>query len=96
MSKRERHDCPSCGAGLVSEPVSTPFRCSRCDWRLISRDEWQKLPPFRQGYAFYMQSSWPTSELGREKNPHAENTPAWKAFRDGEDRAARSAQDSEE
>jgi hypothetical protein len=43
-----------------------------------------------------MQSSWPTSELGREKNPHAENTPAWRAFREGEHRAALSAQDGEE
>jgi hypothetical protein len=90
------HYCPSCGAGLVSEPIGAPLRCKHCGWHLVSLDAWRDLPPFRQGYAFYMQSSWPTSELANVKNPHEEGTVAWTAFRDGEQRAAIDAQDGEE
>jgi hypothetical protein len=62
--------CPSCGASLVSAPVRAPLRCMRCDWCLLSRDAWRKLSPFRQGYVFYMQAEWPTSELRCENKRH--------------------------
>lgn len=91
-----RHYCPSCGAALVSEPVAAPLHCARCDWRLISRDEWRKLSPYRQGYVLYMQAEWPTSELTGEQNPHARSTPAWEEFCRGEYCAMLDAQDGEE
>lgn len=97
MTKALKNEsCPACGATLLSEPRGAPFRCTRCDWRLISRDEWRELAPRAQGYVFYLQSSWRTSELAGEKNPHAEGTPAWRAFRDGEQRAVLSVLDGEE
>lgn len=92
----ERHRCPSCGASITVDGVGSPLRCLQCDWRLISREEWQKLPPFEQGFLLYMQSSWPTSPLKNQKNPHAKGTRAWTEFCDGETRAARAAQDGEE
>ena len=88
--------CPPCGAALVSEPAGTSLRCTRCGWRLISRDEWLKLSPFEQGHAYYYQASWPTSELTGEKNPHAKDSPEWTAFREGEQRAMLDVQDGEE
>jgi hypothetical protein len=91
-----RHYCPSCGAGLVSAPVGAPLRCLHCNWHLISREEWRKLSPFRQGYVLYMQAEWPTSELRGEQNPHARDTSAWEEFGRGEWRAMLDAQDSEE
>ena len=91
-----RHYCPACGAGLVSEPVGAPFRCKHCGWHLVSREAWQKLEPLRQGYVFYAQASWWTSELKGEKNPYAEGTQPWTAFREGEHRAMLDAQDGEE
>jgi hypothetical protein len=91
-----RHYCPSCGALLVSKPVGAPLRCARCDRRLILRAEWQKLAPFRQGYVFYMQAEWPTSELRGEQNPHARNTSAWEEFCRGEYCAMLDVQDGEE
>jgi hypothetical protein len=93
---RDRHCCPSCGAGLVSEPVGAPLACGRCGWHLVTLDAWKKLPPFRQGYALYMQGSWPTSEIAKETNPYAEGTSDWTAFSEGEQRAAMAAQDGEE
>lgn len=95
MSK-DRHDCPSCGAGLVAEPVGTPLRCMRCGWHLITLAEWKALSPLQQGYALYTQCSWPTSELAKLKNPYAAGTSAYRAFCDGEHRAMLSAQDGEE
>ena len=88
--------CPACGAPLVSEPAGTPLRCTRCGWRLITLTEWQTLPPFRQGYAHYMQADWQTSDLRDEKNPHAKDSPEWTAFRQGEQRAMLDVQDGEE
>lgn len=91
-----RHFCPSCGDGLVSEPKGTSLRCTHCGWKLITLAEWHALPPFQQGWAIYMQGSWPTSELAKAKNPYAENTPKWMEFCHGERRAMLSAQDGEE
>jgi len=91
----QRH-CPSCGAGLVSEPNGAPFRCKNCPWHLITRAEWKKLSPFDQGYVLYMQGAWPTSELAGAKNPYQKDTPDWTDFCHGERRAMLSAQDSEE
>jgi hypothetical protein len=54
------------------------------------------MPPFDQGYLVYMQGSWPTSELAKCKNPYAEGSASWEAFRNGEQRAVLSAQDGEE
>jgi hypothetical protein len=92
MPRHHQRSCPVCGSRLVTGPL----RCEHCAWHLVTRAEWKQLPPFSQGHAFYMQSSWPTSELAGAKNPHAEGTPAWTAFRRGEDRAVLDAQDSEE
>lgn len=88
--------CPSCGAGLVSEPIGAPLRCKHCSWHLVSIAEWKTLLPFDQGYLLYMQGEWPTSELGQEKNPYAEGTAQWEKFCEGERRAMMNAQDSEE
>lgn len=72
MSKH--HDCPACGAGLVSEPAGTPFRCSRCDWHLITLNEWKKLSPLQQGFAFYMQKLLAHQRAGpREKSAPREH-----------------------
>lgn len=91
-----RHYCPACGAGLVSEPIGAPLRCKHCGWRLVSCEEWRMLEAFQQGYVFYAQASWQTSELKDEKNPYPEGSPQWKAFREGEHRAMLNAQDGEE
>ena len=92
----DRHGCPACDTDLVSEPISVPLRCKHCGWHLVSLDAWRKLPPFGQGYTFYMEGDWPTSELAGEKNPYEEGTPAWTEFRHGEQRATLDAQDGEE
>ncbi len=76
--------------------MGSPLRCTRCRWHLISRAEWDQLGPAAQGYALYMQGSWPTSELRDARNPYAKDTPAWKKFCEGEQRAAIEAQDGEE
>lgn len=88
--------CPSCGAALVSKSVGAPLHCTRCTWHLLSRDEWRKLSPFRQGYVFYMQAEWPTSPLRGEQNPHVPDTSPWEEFGRGEWRATLEAQDSDE
>jgi len=88
--------CPPCGAALVSSRSRAPLHCTRCDWRLLSRDEWRKLSPFCQGYVFYMQAEWPTSELRGEQNPHARDTSAWEEFGRGEQSAMLDVQDGEE
>ena len=88
----ERHYCPACGAGLVSEPM----RCKHCGWHLVTLEAWRKLPPFGQGYSMYMQGSWQTSEIADETNPYAEGTSEWTAFRNGEQRAMLDTQDGEE
>lgn len=90
------HYCPSCGAALVSEPAGASLRCTRCRWRLITRAEWEKLSPFRQGFALYMQGSWPTSELAGVKNPYDKTSDEWTEFRRGEQQAVLDAQDGEE
>ena len=94
--KVNRHYCPACGAGLVSEPIGAPLKCKHCGWHLITLEAWQKLKPFGQGYAFYMQAAWPTSEIAGEKNPYAEGTDDWGAFRQGEQHALSDVQDGEE
>ena len=91
-----RNDCPACGGGLVSEPKGAPMRCTQCAWHLITLAEWKKLPPRGQGYLMYMQSSWPTSELAKAKNPYAAGSHKWAEFCEGEQHATRSAQDGEE
>ena len=96
MSTTVTYYCPPCGAGLVSDPPGTSLRCTRCAWGLISREEWAKLTPFDQGFALYMQASWPTSELADAKNPYKKDTAEWTAFRDGEQRAMLDVQDGEE
>lgn len=89
---RPPHACPSCGTPLVD----VPLRCPRGDWRLISREEWRRLPPREQGYVLYMQASWPTSELAGVSNPHDVDSAEWIAFRAGEQQAMLTAQDGEE
>lgn len=90
------HHCPSCGAGLISEPIGSPLRCKSCRWRLFTLAEWQAMTPFRRGYAWYMQSSWPTSPLEGEKNPYVDGTPECAEFHRGERAGVAAAQDSEE
>lgn len=102
--RADEHACPACGTRLTSDPSPDPssdppgtsLRCTRCAWRLIGRDAWRALDPFRQGYVLYMQAAWPTSELGGEQNSHPTGPPAWEAFRRGEANAARDVQDGEE
>ena len=91
-----RHHCPECGAILDAPTTGKSFACARCAWHLVTRKEWKKLSPLQQGFVFYMQASWPTSEIADEKNPHAEGSPAWRAFQQGEQRACMHAQDGEE
>jgi transposase-like protein len=93
---KPHHYCPSCSAGLVSEPIGAPLRCKHCGWHLVTLEAWRALTPFRQGYAMYMQGSWPTSEIVGQKNPYAESTPEWTAFRQGAQRAVLDVQDGEE
>lgn len=93
---RERHYCPACGAGLVSEPIGSPLKCKHCGWHLVTLAAWKKLSPFGQGYALYMQSNWPTSEIAKQTNPYAEGSDEWNEFRRGEQRGALDAQDGEE
>jgi hypothetical protein len=88
--------CPSCDAAIVAEPINVPLRCKHCGLHLITLEAWRKLTPFRQGYALYMQCSWPTSEISGQTNPYVENTPEWIAFRHGEQRATLATQDGEE
>ena len=95
-AKIARHRCPACGAGLSADPAGTPLRCWDCGWHLISLEAWRKLPPFGQGYALYMQGSWPTSQIAKEKNPYPHGTPESDAFKQGEQRATQDAQDGEE
>lgn len=91
-----RHYCPSCGAELVAEALGASLRCERCGWHLVTLEAWKKLSPIQQGFTFYAQGSWPTSEIANEKNPYARETSAWIAFREGERRATLAAQDSDE
>ena len=91
-----RHYCPSCGAGLVAEPIGTSLKCKHCGWHLISLEAWRKLSPYDKGYLLYMQSSWPTSELVSAKNPYPSGTPDYQDFCRGEQCAVQSAQDGEE
>jgi len=93
---RARHYCPSCGAGLVAEPIGAPLKCKHCSWHLITLDAWRKLSPFDKGYVLYMQGSWPSSELAGAKNPYPHGTPDHQDFCRGEQRAVLSAQDGEE
>jgi DNA-directed RNA polymerase subunit RPC12/RpoP len=90
------HYCPPCGAALISDPPGTSLRCTHCAWRLISLAEWKQLSPFEQGFAHYMQASWPTSELKGAKNPYATHSLKWSAFQLGAERAMLGVQDGEE
>jgi hypothetical protein len=60
---------------------------------LIPLKTWRRLAPFRQGYVFYMQVEWPTSELKGVQNVYAKNTPAWEEFCRGAYCAMLEAQD---
>jgi DNA-directed RNA polymerase subunit RPC12/RpoP len=95
-ARAKSHRCPACGAGLVSEPIGAPLRCKHCGWHLITLATWRELSPFGKGYAHYMQSAWPTSELAGQKNPYDRGTPDWTDFCRGEARAMQDAQDGEE
>ena len=96
MTKTIRHSCPACHATLVADLQGTPLRCPACRWHLITLQAWKTLTPFQQGFALYMQGSWPTSEIAREKNPYRKGTPEWTEFCNGEQRAMLSAMDGEE
>lgn len=86
------HHCPACGRGLDGPPL----RCAGCGWHLITLEAWKKLAPFGQGYALYMQASWPTSEIAGQSNPYEKGSDDWEAFRQGEARAVQDTQDGEE
>lgn len=90
------HYCPSCGAGLASEPVGAPLCCKNCRWHLVTLAEWGTFSPFQKGYVHYMQASWPTSELAKVSNPYQKGTPDYLEFCHGERRAMTDAQDGEE
>lgn len=58
--------------------------------RIVGVVHWSirsKLTPFRQGYLLYMQGAWPMSELKDQRNPYAEDSDEWGAFRQGEQHA---------
>jgi hypothetical protein len=76
--------------------MKAPLRCTRCTWHLIPLKTWRRLSLFRQGYVFYIQAEWPTSELKGVQNPYENGTPASEKFCRGEYCAMLDAQDGEE
>jgi len=86
------HRCPACGRILDGPPL----RCSGYRWHLSTLEAWEKLAPFDQGFALYMQGSWPMSEIADQSNPYAQGSTAWDKFRQGEALAVQEAQDGEE
>lgn len=85
--------CPSCYAASLREE---PIHCTRCGWSLTTLAKWRTLSPVRQGWVFYMESSWPTSELAQQQNPYEIGSKRRAEFCRGEMLATRSAQDGEE
>ena len=54
--------------------------------KLITLAEYNALTPYRQGYTYYYQASWPDSpipETGNTGNPYAEGTIEAEHFRAG-------------
>ena len=64
--------------------------------KLLTLAEWEKIPPYQQGYVAYMQSSWPGSELLGATCPYDLGTRERRQFYEGEQAAVLAAQDSEE
>jgi len=63
---------------------------------LITKAEWDALPPFSQGYVLYMQEEWPHSELKGLTNPYEPSSMESKKFDEGNFKAMLDAQDEEE
>lgn len=61
--------------------------------KLISRREFDRLPPRAQGYAVYMQAEWPGSELRDMECPYRQGTDERTEWEIGENIAMLEAQD---
>lgn len=64
--------------------------------KLLTRAEWEKLSPFAQGYAIYMQEAHPGSELKGLTNPYPSGSTEAKEYDRGEFQATLDVQDGEE
>ena len=63
---------------------------------LITRAEYDKMPPYRQGFVVYMYGEWPGSELKGLTNPYPEGSTKADLWDRGNFQAMMAAQDSEE
>jgi len=64
--------------------------------KLVTLEEWNKMPPKTQGYVFYMQAEWPESELKSKSNPYEKKSKEFNLFEEGEERAYIDVLDMEE
>ena len=63
---------------------------------LVTRAEFEKLPPRTQGYVHYMQAAWPKSELRGVKCPYEPGTTEYLHWQGGEYAAMLEAQDGDD
>lgn len=63
--------------------------------RLITRAEWNTLPPRQKGFVQYWQGDIKGSQLKFETNPYREGTKEFDEYQRGEQEAMLEAQDSE-
>lgn len=64
--------------------------------RLITKAEYDALPPRSQGYAQYWEGAKPGSELKVEVNPYSAGSHEYYEWQRGQQLACQDAQDSEE
>ena len=62
---------------------------------LITKEEYDAMPPKSQGYVTYYQADWEGSKIPKV-NPYAEGTPEAKDWNEGNFIAMLQVQDSEE
>ncbi len=82
-------------AGFVHPPAlrrSSPDR----SLRLVTRSEWEKLPPRSRGYVSYWQGGVRGSQIAGIGNPFAPGSREHGEYAAGEAQAVLDAQDSEE
>lgn len=72
--------------------MSSAMTKPRCIYTLA---EWQKLPPYQQGFVLYMEGER-LPELKGQTCPYHDGTPEHDEFMLGQQRAVLVAQDSEE
>jgi len=61
---------------------------------LVTKELYDELSPFRQGYISYMQGAW--NKDVPESNPYQETDKAFNAWKDGNFQAMLDVQDGEE